>query len=31
VKVRPGNASNTILLEPAPLSTAKNDSDSELR
>jgi len=31
VKVRPGNASNTILLEPAPLSAAKNDSDSELR
>ena len=31
VKVRPGNAGNTILLEPAPLSAAKNDSDSELR
>ncbi|AWW47639.1 hypothetical protein DPM17_02645 [Polynucleobacter paneuropaeus] len=31
VKVRPGNAGNTILLEPAPLSANKNDSDSELR
>ena len=31
VKVRPGNAGNTILLEAAPLSTAKNDNDSELR
>ena len=31
VKVHPGNAGNTILLEPAPLSAAKNDSDSELR